>query len=111
MQYQRIPAGVGDIVKKVASHYASDLVDGEHFVVLDVFSGDDTAVVLGRDGKLKTLSYPEEYEVVDSVQNMIDKMSEDSRVLRGKVEAKITEEKANGTYIDIFEWLGIKLSE
>lgn len=72
MQHQWIPAKVGDIIKKVGSHYYSELQDGEHFVVLDVFSGDDTAVVLGKDGKLKTLCFPEEYEVVGTVEELMN---------------------------------------
>lgn len=111
MEYQLIAAQVGDVIKKVPSHYMSDLVDGEHFVVLDVFNGDDTAVVLGRDGKLKTLAFPEEYEVAGKAQDLVDEMHDRSKKLNEEIKANIAEKKANGTYVDIFERLGIKLDK
>lgn len=73
MKHQWIPAKVGDVIKKVPSGYLSEVKDGDHFVVLDVYDGDDTAVVLGRDGKLYTIVYPEEYEVVGTVRELLDK--------------------------------------
>lgn len=76
VNHQWIPAQAGDVIKKVPSYYASPVVNGEHFVVLDVFNGDNTAVVLGRDGKLTTIVYPEEYEVVGKVQDLINEMHE-----------------------------------
>ena len=75
MENQWIPAKVGDIIKKVESHYYSEVQDGEHLVVLDVYSGDDTAVVLGKDGRLKTLCFPEEYEVVGTVEEIVNTRS------------------------------------
>lgn len=111
MQYQWIPAKVGDVIKKMSSYYASDLADGEHFVVLDVFSGDDTAVVLGRDGKLKTLSYPEEYEVAGVAQNLVDEMYDRMDENHRELKKRIAERKKDEAYIDTFEWLGIKLDE
>lgn len=109
MQHQWIPAQVGDVIKKVESYYASDLVDGEHFVVLDVLNGDDTAVVLGRDGKLKTLACPEEYEVVGKAQDLVDEMYAKSRENSENIRTRIAEKKADGTYVDILESLGIKI--
>lgn len=111
MEHQFIAAQVGDVIKKVESHYASDVEDGECFVVLDVFNGDDTAVVLGRDGKLKTLVYPEEYEVVSKAQDLVDEMYAKMKKNSDEFNARITEQKANGTYVDVFEGLGIKLDE
>lgn len=111
MEHQWIAAQVGDVIKKVESHYTSDVEDGEHFVVLDVFNGDDTAVVLGRDGKLKTLVYPEEYEVVGRVQDLVDELYREIYKKNEEHKAKIAGEKANGTYVDVFERLGIKLDE
>lgn len=77
MQHQWIPAKVGDVIKKVPSEYQSDVKDGDHFVVLDVYDGDDTAVVLGADGKLYTLVYPEEYEVVGTTIDFIKRGNKD----------------------------------
>lgn len=111
MEYQWIAAQIGDVIKKVPSHYTSDLVDDEHFVVLDVFNGDDTALVLGRDGKLKTLVFPEEYEVIGRAQDLVDEMYGKIDKKNDEYEAMVTEEKANGTYVDIFESLGIKLDK
>ena len=66
-----MPAKKGYIVKKIDSHYASEIETGEHFVVLDVFNGDDTAVVLKKDGTIGTLCFPEEYEVVGTVGGLL----------------------------------------
>jgi hypothetical protein len=67
-----IPAKKGDIVKKIDSHYKNEISTGEHFVVLDVYNGDDTAVVLLPNGELGHLCFPEEYEVVDTVDDKIN---------------------------------------
>ncbi|WP_144509887.1 hypothetical protein [Bacillus sp. FJAT-22090] len=105
MQHQWIPAKKNDIIKKVESHYYSELENGEHFVVLDVFNGDNTAIVLGKDGELKSLSYPEEYEVVGRTRDLVDEMHMKMRKESDEYEAKIAEQKANGTYIDPVKWL------
>lgn len=109
MQHQWIPAKVGDVIKKVESYYASDVVDGEHFVVLDVLNGDNTAIVLDKDGKLKSLCYPEEYKVVGRAQNLVDEMYANMRKESDKLNKIIEAQKANGTYIDPSEkMLGFK---
>lgn len=79
MKHQWIPAKKDDIIKKVPSGYLSKVKDGDHFVVLDVYDGDSTAVVLGRDGKLYTIVYPEEYEVVGTVAEFIGKKDNRSK--------------------------------
>lgn len=94
MEHQWIPAQVGDVIKKVGDHYASEVENGDHFVVLNVFSGDDTAVVLGRDGKLTTIVYPEEYEVVGKAQDLVDEMYNEMKIRSDEVNARIAEQKS-----------------
>jgi hypothetical protein len=66
-----MPAKKGYIIKKIDSHYVSEIDNGEHFVVLDVYNGDDTAVVLKKDGTIGTLCFPEEYEVVGTIDGLL----------------------------------------
>lgn len=73
-----IPAKKFDIIKKVGNHYVSEFTNGEHFVVIDVLNGDDTAVVLKPDGTLGTLCYPEEYEVVTTADELLNKLHDES---------------------------------
>lgn len=103
MQHQWIPAKVGDVIKKVESHYYSEIQNGEHFVVLDVLNGDSTAIVLDRDGKLTSLSFPEEYEVICKAQDLVNEMYSDMRKSSEELESIIAEQKANDTYIDPLE--------
>jgi hypothetical protein len=70
-----IPAKKGDIVKKIDSHYKNEIPNGQHFVVLDVYNGDDTAIVLLPNGELGILCFPEEYEVVGKVVNMLQRFN------------------------------------
>lgn len=105
MQHQWIPAKVGDVIKKVESHYYSKVTDGDHFVVLDVLNGDNTAIVLDKNGKLVSLCYPEEYEVVGRAQDLVDKKNSDARKRSLEGDKRIAEEIANGTYVDPFEMM------
>jgi hypothetical protein len=68
-----IPAKIGDIVKKIDSHYKNEITNGQRFVVLDVDNVDDTAIVSLPSGELGILCFPEEYEVVGKLGNMIQR--------------------------------------
>ena len=104
MEKQWKPAKKGDIIRKIPSRYISEteIQDGDHYVVLDVFNRDNTAIVLGRDGKLNFLTFPEEYEVVGDAQELVNecyaRMKDDHEVLN----AKIVQSKVDGTYVDSF---------
>lgn len=103
MQHQWIPAMAGDVIKKVESHYYSEIQNGEHFVVLDVLNGDSTAIVLDKNGKLTSLSYPEEYEVIGKAQDLVNEMHSEMKKSSKELESIIAEQKANGTYTDPIE--------
>lgn len=65
-------AEVGDIVEKIEyANYQSNLKVGDQFVVIDVYNGDWTAVVMTNEGKIETLCFPEEYKVVGTVAEKV----------------------------------------
>jgi len=74
------PAKKGDIIEVIESHYVCEYKVGERFVALDVFNGDDTAVVMDKDGKIGTLCFPEEYIVVDTAENLVKQWAEQNIV-------------------------------
>lgn len=65
-----IPAKIGDIIEVIPSHYATQFKVGDRYIVIGVFSGDNTAVVMKKNGKIGTLCFPEEYIVVDTADNL-----------------------------------------
>lgn len=65
-----ISAKVGDIIEVIPSHYETEFKVGDRYIVIGVFSGDSTAVVMKKDGKIGTLCFPEEYIVVDTADNL-----------------------------------------
>lgn len=74
------PAKKGDVIEVIESHYVCEFKVGERFVALDVFNGDDTAVVMDKDGKIGTLCFPEEYNVVDTAENLVKQWIEENTV-------------------------------
>lgn len=71
IRYQWIPAKVGDVIKAVESHYKSSINSDRYFVALDVLD-DNTAIVMDNKGKLHSLAFPEEYEVVNNTKKMLN---------------------------------------
>lgn len=63
-----LPAVAGDIIEVIESHYACSCEVGERYIVLGVMD-DDTAFVLHPDGSVRSLCFPEEYIVVDTMEN------------------------------------------
>lgn len=76
MIHQWIPAKVGDIVEKVDGGYLTDVKNGNRYFALDIYEGDNTAIILDTDGKLKRLCFPEEYIVLGNIKGMIDTKNE-----------------------------------
>lgn len=70
----------GDIIEVIESHYMCKYKVGERFVALDVFNGDDTAVIMDKDGEIGTLCFPEEYIVIDSSENLVKQWAEQNIV-------------------------------
>ena len=104
---QNRPAKKYEVIRKTKSAYVGLVEDGHHFVVVDVLN-DDTAVVVGLDGSLKYLCYPEEYVVVTSAQELVDAENEKTHKRIEDIHRRIAEEKANGTYIDPLEMFYVR---
>ena len=104
MQHQYKPAKKYDIIRKTRSVFVGLVEDGHHFVVVDVLD-DYTAVVVGLDGSLKYLVYPEEYEVVGTAEELVRQSNEQTHKDYSEIDRKIAEAKANGTYVDPMEYL------
>jgi len=68
------PAKPNDIIEVIAyPHYECRQKEGERFVVLDVFNGDGTALIMDKDGRIDDLAYPEQYKVVESADSLVNK--------------------------------------
>lgn len=67
------PAKPHDIIEVFAyPHYECHQKEGERFVVLDVFNGDGTALIMDKDGHIYDLAYPEQYKVVESANSLVN---------------------------------------
>jgi hypothetical protein len=71
-------AVVGDIVEVLKSHYYCEEDIGSKHVVVDVLNGDSTAMIINSKGELVSLAFPEEYEVVGTVRELLKKSDENS---------------------------------
>lgn len=77
-------AKVGDIVRKTGWYYASNVENGNYYVVLEVHPGHVT--VFDVDGQIKTICYPEEYAVVGNIEDTLHEYHEAIRLESRKIK-------------------------
>lgn len=91
----------GDIIMKTGTHYASSVPNGNHYVVIEVLD-DASAIILDIDGELKSLAHPEEYKIIEKLQDKLDAKNKAMREFSQRIDdaIKINEEKGILSFLD-----------